>query len=211
MLKISVWMAAVFIVAKQINFRREFLILNHFDIQIVSQLITRSTRILKIFMMFSQILIHQKKTSNKQKKNLKIIHLCTYDFGGAGKAAYRLHKGLQKIGADSTMLVMTKRSEDPSVKVFPSANSDALIRCLDIATYESPSWHSQCMRWNSLISEYKNRVDGLEIFTDALSDIRLDLIQEIKDADIINLHWVAGLLDCSSAPIAFRSSISKKR
>jgi glycosyltransferase involved in cell wall biosynthesis/Tfp pilus assembly protein PilF len=148
-------------------------------------------------------LMPSKKTSNKQKEKLKIVHLCTYDFGGAGKAAYRLHKGLQKIGCDSTMLVMNKRSEDPSVKVLPFDYTGASTRCLDVTTFESPSWDRQWMRWNSLISQYKNRPDGLEIFSDALSDIRLDLIQEIKDADIIHLHWVAGLLNYPSAPSAF--------
>ncbi|MGD8766117.1 MAG: glycosyltransferase, partial [Desulfobacteraceae bacterium] len=144
-----------------------------------------------------------KKTSGAPKKNIKIVHLCTFDFGGAGKAAYRLHKGLQKIGGDSTMLVMNKRSEDSSVKVLPADYSESSTCCLDVPTFESPSWNRQWMRWDSLTSQYKNRPDGLEIFSDASSDIRLDLIQEIKDADVINLHWVAGMLNYPSATRVF--------
>lgn len=146
-----------------------------------------------------------KKIFNTQKKKLKIVHLCTYDFGGAGKAAYRLHKGLQEIGADSAMLVMNKRSKDPSVKVLPFDYSGTPTRCLEVVSFESPCWNRQWMRWGALISQYKNRPEGLEIFSDALSDIRLDLIQEIKDADIIHLHWVAGLLNYHRAPGVFRN------
>ena len=147
--------------------------------------------------------ISSKKTSSALKENPKIVHLSTYDFGGAGKAAYRLHKGLQKIGLDSTMLVMNKRSKDSSVKVLPADYSQSSTRCLDVPTFDSPSWDRQWMRWCSLISEYKNRPAGLEIFSDASSDTRLDLIQEIEDADIINLHWVAGVLNYRAASCAF--------
>jgi len=41
--------------------------------------------------------------------DLKVVHLCSLDYGGAGKAAYRLHKGLQSIGIQSTMLVMERQ------------------------------------------------------------------------------------------------------
>lgn len=36
------------------------------------------------------------------------------------------------------------------------------------------------------------------MYSDAWADVCLDHIQEIRDADIINLHWVAGLVDYSS-------------
>ena len=40
---------------------------------------------------------------------MKILHLNTYDIsGGAARAAYRIHKGLQVVGMDSKMLVQTK-------------------------------------------------------------------------------------------------------
>jgi len=47
---------------------------------------------------------------------MKILHLSTDDIsGGAAIAAYRIHKGLQKIGTDSKMLVQTKLSDDRTV------------------------------------------------------------------------------------------------
>lgn len=47
---------------------------------------------------------------------MKILHLNTSDIsGGAARAAYRIHKGLQGIGMDSKMLVQTKLSDDKTV------------------------------------------------------------------------------------------------
>lgn len=47
---------------------------------------------------------------------MKILHLNTHDIsGGAARAAYRIHNGLQGIGMDSTMLVQTKLSDDRTV------------------------------------------------------------------------------------------------
>jgi glycosyltransferase involved in cell wall biosynthesis len=134
--------------------------------------------------------------------SIKVVHLCSQDFGGAGKAAYRLHKGLQSIGVDSTMLVLNKRSGDPSVKVLPTDYSGGIVTCSDIPNYDSPIYMQQWRRWYTLLSNYPKRPAGLEMFTDGTSDIRLDLIQEIQEADIINLHWVAGSVDCPSAPMA---------
>jgi glycosyltransferase involved in cell wall biosynthesis len=140
-------------------------------------------------------------SSGNTSSNYKIVHLCTHDFGGAGKACYRLHKGLRQIGVDSTMLVLNKRSRDPSVKVLPSGNFQKTAKCLDILTCASPIWSRQLLRWKSLLRKYTNRPVGLEIFTDAYSDIKLHMIHELRKADIIHLHWVAGIMDYGTAPL----------
>ncbi|MGF1588758.1 MAG: glycosyltransferase family 4 protein [Pleurocapsa sp.] len=47
---------------------------------------------------------------------MKIIHISTKDLeGGAARAAYRLHQGLEGINVDSQMLVQKKVSDDPTV------------------------------------------------------------------------------------------------
>lgn len=133
-------------------------------------------------------------------KPLKIVHLCMQDFGGAGKAAYRLHKGLLSIGMDSTMVVLNKKSGDPSVKVLPEDDSARTVACSAPDTHHSPVWTKQAQRWHSLLAQYPKRPAGLEMFTDARSDLRLDRVQEIQEADIINLHWVGGVLDYPNLP-----------
>ena len=146
----------------------------------------------------------KKSIKYENKFEGKVVHICTQDFGGAGKAAYRLHKGLQKVGVDSTMLVVNKQSGDPSVKVLPSEYLGPVTQSLNIPTYGSPLWRQQMLRWQNQLAEYPNRPVGLEMFTDTLSDIQLEQVQEIRDADIINLHWVAGTLDYPNAPLALR-------
>jgi polysaccharide pyruvyl transferase WcaK-like protein len=135
-------------------------------------------------------------------RSMSVVHLCSQDFGGAGKAAYRLHKGLQTIGVNSTMLVLNKRSGDSSVKVLPIDYAGSTATASDVPVYNSPLWMQQLRKWHKLLLNYPKRPAGLEMFTDAESDIRIDLVQEIRDADIINLHWVAGEMDYPSASIA---------
>jgi glycosyltransferase involved in cell wall biosynthesis len=46
---------------------------------------------------------------------MKILHISKSNSGGAGRAAYRLHQGLQKMGINSQMLVQNKFGDDGSV------------------------------------------------------------------------------------------------
>ncbi|GBE29169.1 D-inositol 3-phosphate glycosyltransferase [bacterium BMS3Bbin04] len=134
--------------------------------------------------------VHVKKSSRK-----KIVILSMSDSGGAGTAAWRLHRGLLNAGTESTMIVGTKKRQDPTVRVLPlGAGNGGDLKLLD----EDPSnavWKHAAERWKRNMREYPNRPPGLETFTDGRSEVRLDLIREIREADIINLHWVAGLLD----------------
>jgi|GEM_PF-573175 len=154
---------------------------------------------------FNNNKLHQSEVTNFCKNDPqqvgKIVHLCMQDFGGAANAAYRLHKGLKSIGFDSTMAVLNKVSNDPTVKVLPDVYENEKSYCLDVPAHHSSVWKAQVSRWNSLMRNYPNRPKGLEMFTDALSDVRLDRIGEIQDADIINLHWVAGMADWPSTPV----------
>jgi len=47
---------------------------------------------------------------------MKVIHINTHDIvGGAARAAYRLHLGLQKAGLNSAMHVQEKQGSDRTV------------------------------------------------------------------------------------------------
>lgn len=137
-------------------------------------------------------------------KTIKVVHLCSQDYGGAGKAAYRLHHGLQAKNVKSTMLVLNKTSADASVKVLPPNYFGTRVNCLDVSTYHSPLWNQQAVRWHHLLSGYPRRPSGLEMFTDAESVVRLDRVKEIQEADIVNLHWMAGVWDYANAVVAMK-------
>jgi glycosyltransferase involved in cell wall biosynthesis len=52
---------------------------------------------------------------------MKVLHLSAFDLvGGAARAAYRIHQGLQNIGIDSQLLVQHKRSSDRTVTTAES-------------------------------------------------------------------------------------------
>ena len=119
---------------------------------------------------------------------MKIVHLCTMDHGGAGNAAYRLHRGLLKIGVDSKMVVALKNTTDPSViKINPTEEF--------YKNNNNFSWEVVDKEWKNLLNDYPNHNKDLEIFSNNKSYFDLTEIKEVQDADILNLHWVAGLID----------------
>ncbi|GAF85280.1 unnamed protein product [marine sediment metagenome] len=141
---------------------------------------------------------HRTYAVPKTTRSLKVVHLCTEDFGGAGKAAYRLHKALQQAGVNSSMLVLNKKSNDLSVKVLPQ----------DYTTDYNPVYMKQYEKWQKLLAQFPAKSPEF-VFTDVVSDIKLDCVEEIHNADIVNLHWVAGMLNYPNLP--FKFSIMFKR
>ena len=132
---------------------------------------------------------------------MKVAIVTSQDHGGAGSAAYRLHKGLTSAGVRSTMFVLSSKTGDPTVKVL----TDGLNEQVSFGnnTESGDLWQREYRRWQQMLRAYPNRPHGLEIFTDTNSPVRLDLIKEIADADIVNFHWVGGALDYSKAPQTF--------
>lgn len=54
---------------------------------------------------------------------MKVVHISTSDSGGAGLAAYRLHRGLLEQGVESRMIVATKtRNDNTIVQTEPDKN-----------------------------------------------------------------------------------------
>lgn len=129
-----------------------------------------------------------------------VVHLCTFESGGAGIAARRLDHGLRAIGVESKFLVASKSSQNPDVLALPRDPGSPRVE----GERGNPLlWDSLCAQWNRALDDYPLRPSGLEIFTDTSCAYRLDRIDEIRNADIINLHWVAGLLDYAKMPELF--------
>ena len=113
---------------------------------------------------------------------MKVLHISANDIeGGAGKAAYRLHKGLLKAGINSHMLVLNKRTDDPEVLV-PSSKLAKFVRPridsfpLKVFTGKMPPLFS--VNW--LPSSFAEKINNLE-------------------PDIVHLHWInAGFLSIAS-------------
>ena len=116
---------------------------------------------------------------------MQILHLSISDVrGGAARAAHRLHTGLRQIRHDSRMLVAEKASRDPNVMAFSQS-------CI------SPLWRR--LRYRQLTPKHwryiLSRPEGYGPFTSPDSRQSMALIRDVPEADILNLHRIADLLD----------------
>jgi glycosyltransferase involved in cell wall biosynthesis len=118
---------------------------------------------------------------------MRVLHLSTSDIGGgAARAAFRLHTGLSRLGVDSRMLVLKKQSGEPSVTKLTFAN--------DLGTRMRRRQRAKRIRRD--FQPYQTTLpDGFEFYSDDRSEAGYDLIRQLPPCDIINLHWVAGLVD----------------
>lgn len=110
---------------------------------------------------------------------MKILHLSTEDdFGGAAKAAYRLHLGLREIGIDSQMLVKHKETKDPDI-VGKSESYWNKISFVERQIDKLPS---------RLYLKKKTGPFSTSFFPSC------GLLKQIKriNPDIINIHWING-------------------
>jgi len=114
---------------------------------------------------------------------LKILQVSTYDLqGGAAIAAYRLHRGLRAMGEDCRMLVRHKSSADETVLRVLSQDQpvpedeDFFLRTV-----------IQSQHIDSHRTEISNTLFTLPYPGDDLAGSTL-----FREADLVNLHWVAG-------------------
>jgi len=105
---------------------------------------------------------------------MKIALFNTHDRGGAGKAAHRLNKGLNRLGEKSDLFVKYKSSDDPSVKQ---------IRSVEI--------HNSVFDY--LADKYfvANTFGGNTMNSIMYPSVGFDFIKPIEEYDIINLHWIS--------------------
>jgi glycosyltransferase involved in cell wall biosynthesis len=103
---------------------------------------------------------------------MKVLHLSTSDIeGGAARAAYRLHQGLQTVGVTSQMLVRAKDSVDRAV-----VSEKTLLTKLGPT---SSGWPLK------LYPKRDRTMFSTQWFPDAITPN----IKQINP-DIINLHWI---------------------
>ena len=116
---------------------------------------------------------------------MNILHIGYSDIvGGAARGAYRLHCGLRNAGHRSEMLVLTRRSRDPAVKRF-EASSNPIRRA-----YRALRRAHIRAALNGF--DYDN---PFEPFSDDRSWLGTELGANFPECDIVNLHWVSGMVD----------------
>lgn len=121
---------------------------------------------------------------------MKIVHISRSDSGGAGLCAYRICKSQRELGLDANLFVLFKTKPDAFVhRVSPVYYYFYKIfyKLLEIANI--PCRHTEVIK---LKKKYN------AVFSLPFAPFRLNNYSLIKDADIIHLHWVDGLLDYPS-------------
>ena len=115
---------------------------------------------------------------------MKIVIVSSSDNGGAGIAALRLHRALLAYGADSSMLCLTKTTNEEKVYAYHKSIMTRMIEHSPIP-----------FRQNKYKKYYKELDKCYECFSfpEAVFDISEHPL--IQNADIINLHWVGSMLN----------------
>jgi glycosyltransferase involved in cell wall biosynthesis len=119
---------------------------------------------------------------------LKVVHLSTYQLsGGAARACRTLHESLADRGIDSRLVVREIAAEAPFVSsVPPLPGAAARLR--------------RVLRRARIRLEYGGKyppplAPKFVMFSDDRADWPERMMERLPEADVINLHWVAGFVD----------------
>jgi len=112
---------------------------------------------------------------------MKILQISTYDIrGGAARAAYRLHQGLREIGQDCRMLVRHKDSSDDSVFCVAPQNKKK---------GNGEEFFLDAVIQGQYINSHRTDISNT-MFSLPYPGYDLSRLSMVREADIINLHWV---------------------
>ncbi|WMI69838.1 glycosyltransferase [Mangrovimonas sp. YM274] len=139
---------------------------------------------------------------------MKVLIVNTYDFGGAANSCVRLHLGLLDCDVDSSLLLRTRQNPNIPNSFISSApksiqqknNSNRITRKLKHVFFQKNKDKKEATNGLShkIDLVLKERSKELEMFS--LVKSKFDITESVlyKEADIINLHWVADFLDFES-------------
>lgn len=110
---------------------------------------------------------------------MKVVHLVGGELtGGAARGAYWLHRGLLILGIDSSVITTSRQTfDDQSVESLIRGKSGRIKNILRRQLDKALTW------------PYRSRGDSA--FSTGLFGGRVSNHPWVRDADIINMHWVA--------------------
>ncbi|MCS4114597.1 glycosyltransferase family 4 protein [Salinibacter ruber] len=118
---------------------------------------------------------------------MKVVHLTTWSTqGGAARAAYRLHQGLQREGVHSRVLAKIKDENDDTVIEWDRARSLPT----KAAVFFREHWKRFRLRRYS-----ETRPDGVDVFSQAWTAEGTAVAHALPDADVYHLHWINEFID----------------
>nr|WP_321409388.1 glycosyltransferase [uncultured Carboxylicivirga sp.] len=107
---------------------------------------------------------------------MKVLHLTGKDYFGAGRAAYRLHKGLLKEGVESLMFVGDKHTNDDTVLNVQNSLLHKFFKKVLIKLEK---------HWLNISGERTN-----SMFSSGIHGFSLAKKVNAMNPDIIHVHWI---------------------
>ncbi len=130
---------------------------------------------------------------------MKILHIATTLNGGAGRSTVRLHKALLSNGVDSKILFLIGNEDnvEKSIK-FSQKKSNSFINIIIKKILNQFNINVSRSIKNKIFLKKIKEFAVFDIFTFPVTDYRIHELECVKNADIINLHWVANFIDWPS-------------
>lgn len=134
-------------------------------------------------------------------RKMKVLHISTIDGGGAGLAAYRLHKALLKEGIDSLMLVAEKTVDENTII---QAEQSPQLLYQPPQSYVLRKFEKVMRRRGHFLTRFESVQKEMEkkqncypnvFFTSSISTYDLSTHPLVQEADIIHLHWIQNFLN----------------
>ena len=131
---------------------------------------------------------------------MKVLHIALTDGGGAGMGMMGVHRALLAQGIDSRVLVAQKRSNDERVvEMQPNLHlwsTNKVMRKLQRAACRLGLCFNDYDLWHHRICSVRRRYPAF--FTQPFSQYDVLAHPLVQKADILHLHFIAGLVDYPS-------------
>lgn len=135
---------------------------------------------------------------------MKVLHIATTDYGGAGIGMINLHKSLLSKGIDSKILLAKKTTSlDTIFQMEPNFHlykwsGNRIVRKIQSFARNRGFLKTEVELWNSRIETASKGCDVPICFTSPCTTYDITNHPLVQDADIIHLHWVGDFLDYKS-------------
>src|SRR5690606_30602695 len=130
---------------------------------------------------------------------MKVLHINTYDTGGAATACRRIHLGLLEKGVDSKILLLHKTKNIPETYSFSSyyiKNKKRPSRLQKIRKKIARVFTKRRRaKAKKKEADFNRRREGTDVFSFPNSMYDVTTHPLYHEADIIQLNWVSGFLD----------------
>ena len=132
---------------------------------------------------------------------MKVLHIATTDYGGAGLGMINLHKSLLSKGIDSKILLAKKTTSsdtifqmEPNFQMFHWSGNRVLRKVQSVARNRG-YLKTQIEQLHDKMRMSSKLCDVPVCFTSPISTYDIVDHPLVKEADIIHLHWVGDFLD----------------